>query len=77
MTYQIKKIDKFRNRRVFSYFPIIIVAGRITWTGHWFKYITIQEQKIKIRYRVFDDAYISYGFYKTKWTKKWIFNKII
>lgn len=76
--HQIEKINEYRVRKVLSLFPFILVNGYGNgwkWTGKWFKFIEITEQKIKERYLEFDDGW-SYQEYWTKWEENWIFIKI-
>ena len=71
--------DKFRERKVLSIFPFIIVSGLETdfhWTGKWFKYVTIQEQKVNDRYLELDDGW-SYQFYWSEWKTSWVLIKIL
>ena len=71
--------DKFRERKVLSLFPFIIVSGLSTdfhWTGKWFKYVTIQEQEVEDRYTEFDDGW-SYQHYWGEWKTSWVLIKIL
>lgn len=48
-SYRHGQTNKFRERKVFSYLPFIMVRGidgNFHWTGKWFQYVTIQEQKV-------------------------------
>jgi hypothetical protein len=70
---------EYREKRVLSIFPFIIMSGDdgdFHWTGKWFKYITVKQQKVKDRYLEFDGGW-SYRNYWSKWRKKWIFIGII
>ena len=76
--YQIERIEEYRHRKVFSFFSFIVVYGveiEFIWTGKWFKWINITEQKIKERWLKFDDGW-SYEFYWSKWKDKWKFLKL-
>lgn len=69
-------LDVFRTRKVYSFLPIIISGGEFVWTGKWFEYVTIEEQKYKVRHLEFDDGW-SYQSYWGKWSTDWEFVKII
>ena len=74
-----KYMDEFRERKVLSILPFIIVNGEgsdFHWTGKWFKYITIQEQKVEDRYLEFDDGW-SYQHYWGRWRTSWTLIKIL
>lgn len=74
-----KYTGEFRVRKVLSILPFIIINGEDSdfhWTGKWFKYVTIQEQKVKDRYLEFDDGW-NYQHYWGKWGLSWVFTKII
>jgi hypothetical protein len=71
--------NTFRTRRVFCVLPFIIVNGLdgdFHWTGKWFKFVTIKEQKVKNRYLKFDDGW-SYRKYWGKWKTSWILTKVL
>jgi len=77
--YQIQKSDTYRIRKIFSLLGFIIVNGYdndFQWTGKWFKWIKIKEQKVKERYKDFDDGW-SYQEYWKEWKENWKFIKII
>lgn len=68
-----------RRRKVFSVLPFIIVngmTGDFHWTGKWFKFVTIEEKKVKNRYLEFDDGW-SYQNYWGKWKTSWVMVKIV
>lgn len=74
-SYQIEKIEKYRTRKVLSIFPFITISGfdcDYHWTGKWFKYVEIIEQKTKERYLQYDDGY-TYQHYWSKWKFSWKF----
>jgi hypothetical protein len=74
-----KYTGELRVRKVLSILPFIIVNGEDSdfhWTGKWFKYVTIQEQKVKDRYLEFDDGW-NYQHYWGKWELSWVLTKII
>lgn len=74
-----KYTGEFRVRKVLSILPFIIINGEDSdfhWTGKWFKYVTIQEQKVKDRYLEFDDGW-NYQHYWGKWELSWVLTKII
>jgi hypothetical protein len=74
-----KYTDEFRERKVLSILPFIVVSGEgsdFHWTGKWFKYITIQEQKVEDRYLEFDDGW-SYQHYWGRWRTSWTLIKIL
>lgn len=77
-SYQIEKLGEFRTRRKFSFFPFIIVNGYesgYAWTGKWFTFVEITEEKVKERYLEFDDGW-SYQSYWTGWQEAYKFIKI-
>ena len=70
--------NHFRERKVLSVLPFIVVCGLKSdfhWTGKWFKFITIREQKVKDRYSKFDDGW-SYQHYWGRWKTNWVLIKI-
>jgi len=74
-----KYTGELRVRKVLSILPFIIVNGEDSdfhWTGKWFKYVTIQEQKVKDRYLEFDDGW-NYQHYWGEWELSWVLTKII
>lgn len=77
--WQRKYCKKYRTKRVFSLFPFIFVNGielDIVYTGKWFKYVTIRQQKVKDRYLEFDDGW-SYKNYWGPWETNWIFTELL
>jgi hypothetical protein len=69
----------FRERKVFSFLPFIIVNGvdsSFHWTGKWFQHITIQEQKVRDRYLEFDDGWPP-KYYWGGWKTKWVLIRIL
>ena len=75
---QMTKLEEFRTKRVFSLLPFIVVNGfenDFVWTGKWFKFVEITQQKVKERYAEFDDGW-SYSYYWGKWKECWYFLKI-
>ena len=77
-SYQRMDFDEFRTRKVFSFFPFIFVEGfeiAIAWTGKWFKFVEVYEQKTKERYSSFDDGW-SYQYYWKEWKENWRFVKL-
>ena len=76
--YQIERTEEYRKRKIFSLFPFIIINGYTSdfvWTGKWFKFVHITEQKVRERYTGFDDGW-SYRTYWKKWKENWKFTKI-
>ena len=74
-----KYMDEFRERKVLSILPFIIVSGEggdFHWTGKWFKYVKIREQKVEDRYLEFDDGW-SYQHYWGRWRTSWTLIKIL
>ena len=74
-----KFTNELRERKVLSILPFIIVSGETSdfhYTGKWFKYVTIQEQKVKDRYLEFDDGW-SYQHYWGSWKTGWVLTKLI
>ncbi len=77
-SWQMIKLNEFRHRKVLSFFPFIVVNGfksDFIWTGKWFKFIYIKEQKVKERFLHFDDGW-TYQDYWSKWKELWMFIKI-
>lgn len=72
---QIISLDKKRKRKIYSLFPLTIVDDIFVWTGKWFGRVIIEEEKIKSRYKNFDEW--NYGFYWSDWEYTWGFVKII
>jgi hypothetical protein len=69
---------QFRKKRVLSIFPFIIMDGiksDFHWTGKWFQYVTVKQQKIKDRYLEFNEG--NYQNYWGKWETTWVFTKIM
>ena len=75
-TYQVQKLDEFRIRRIFSFFPFIIHGNNFVWTKKWFQWINIKEQKIKERYLGFDDGW-TYQSYWKEWKENWEFVELV
>ena len=74
-----KFTNKFRERKVLSILPFIVVSGLegdFHWTGKWFKYVTILEEKVKDRYLEFDDGW-SYCHYWGRWRTSWVMLKFV
>lgn len=70
---------QYRKKRVLSILPFIIMSGAkgdFHWTGKWFQYITVKQQKVKDRYLEFDDGW-DYQHYWGKWKTSWVFTKIM
>ncbi len=77
--YQQEKLEIYRNKRVLSVFPFIICRGfesDFHWTGKWFKYVWIRQQKIRERYTDFDDGW-NYQYYWKEWQEDWVFIEFI
>jgi hypothetical protein len=71
--------NTFRERKVFSFLPFIVVRGvdsDFHWTGRWFQYVTIQEQKVRDRYLEFDDGW-SFKHYWSGWETNWVLIRIL
>jgi hypothetical protein len=69
---------QFRKKRVLSILPFIIMNGvksDFHWTGKWFQYITVKQQKIKDRHLEFNEG--NYQIYWGEWKTSWVFTKII
>lgn len=83
--YQIEKMSEFRTRRVFSLVPFLFVNGLhleevkgangFVWTGKWFSFTEITEQRVRERYLEFNDGW-SYQNYWGAWEETWKFVKI-
>lgn len=82
-----KKLDKYRTRKVLSIFPWKLVDlfdlynlkindPKFIWTGVWFSFIIIKQEKVKTRYKKFDSG-MYYREYWTEWEEKWQFVEII
>lgn len=77
--YQIKKLNRYRIVKKLSIFPIIIHSGfdgDFHWTGKWFKWVYIKQQRIKERYTSFDDGW-TYQYYWRNWDFKWFFVEFV
>lgn len=80
-TYQVEKTEEFRTRKVFSLFPVVILNvfsgdGDFVWTGKWFKFVEVYEQKMRVRYLEFDSG-LTFQDYWTQWKTEWKFIKLI
>lgn len=77
-TYEYELLDEYRFKRKLSILPFIVVDGidnQFIWTGKWFKWVTIREQKIKQRYSYFDDGF-TYSSYWGAWFDGWVFHEL-
>lgn len=77
--HQYKKLNEYRVRRVISIFPWICVPGFESdyhWTGRWFSFVEIKEQKIKERYVDFDGGWTQQNYW-TPWEYSWRIVKIL
>jgi hypothetical protein len=77
--YQIIFLDVFRIRDSLSLFGFILVdyhSPQFVYTGKWFKFVKIKEQKIKYRFSDFDDGW-SYQYYWKEWEYSYRFIEII
>lgn len=68
-----KKVRKFRRRKVLS-LGFLMGISTMVWTGKWFKYIEIIEQKHLTRYVEFDEW--NYQSYWGEWRESWEFVKL-
>jgi hypothetical protein len=76
--FQSRPLDKFRKRKTLSLFGFIVINGidnDFVWTGKWFKFVKITEQKYEERYLYFDDGW-SYQHFWSKWKPSWKFIKL-
>ena len=71
--YKNKPQGEFRRRKVFS--VGIIITDTIEWTGKWFKFIEIEEEKCLVKFSEFDEW--TYTFHWGEWKPIWEFRKII
>ncbi len=74
-----KYSEEYRERKVLSILPFIVVSGEkgdFHWTGKWFKFVTVKEQKVKDRYLEFDDGW-SYQHYWGRWQTGWTLIEIL
>ena len=76
LSYELISLDETRTRTIFSILPLTIVDQLFVWTGKWFSFVDICEQRYKIRYSHFDDG-LSYQNYWGQWKEYWKFVKII
>ena len=60
--FQIKRLGKFRQRIVVSVLGFIFVGGNFYYTGELLSYVTILEEKIKVRSLYFNEFY-----YQPEW----------
>lgn len=77
--YQVEILQEFRKRKWLSLFGFIVVNGMegdFVWTGKWFKWVEIEEQKVKERYTFFDDGW-SYQWYWGEWKESWKFKRLL
>jgi hypothetical protein len=78
-SWQRQYLKEFRKRKKFSLFLFVIVngvVGNFIWTGKWFKFITVLEQKIKDRYLDFDSG-LTFQYYWKPWKENWVYIKIV
>jgi hypothetical protein len=69
---------QYQKKRVLSILPFIIMDGLKTdfhWTGKWFQYVTVKQQKIKERFAHFNEW--DGSKYWDKWETRWVFTKIM
>ena len=77
--YEREVYDEYRTRRRLSIIPIITVRGwdgDYHWSGKWFGFVTIKEQKVRERYTGFDDGW-SYQSYWKPWKEAWYFVEVL
>lgn len=75
MDYQEKRLKRFRNRIVFNVLGFTFTNNTLTWTGVLFNVVVIKEEKIKYRYKDFEE--FNYSFFWSPWRFKYEFIKII
>jgi hypothetical protein len=71
--------DKFRTKKCLSLFGFIMAEGYETdfhWTGKWFQYVTIKQQKCSERYSKYDDGW-TYKDYWSEWHNRWYLVEIL
>lgn len=73
--YESIPLGETRRRKVYS-IGLTITSDVIVWTGKWFKFVEIEEEKHKVRYRYFDDGW-TYQHYWGNWKEEWNFKKLI
>jgi hypothetical protein len=69
---------QYRKKRVLSILPFIIMDGiksDFHWTGKWFQFITVKQQKVKERHSQFNEW--DGSKYWGKWETRWVFTKIM
>lgn len=67
--------NEFRTKKCLSLFGFIITDGYendFHWTGKWFKYVEIKQQKCSERYAKFDSGW-TYSNYWSDWEYHWYF----
>jgi hypothetical protein len=77
--YELVALEEYRTRKRLSIFPWIVTSGfngDYHWTGKWFTFVSIKEQKVKIRYTEFDSGW-SYQNYWTPWKESWYFLEVV
>lgn len=72
---QIKRLNKFRERLVFSVLGFIYYDGNLVWTGEMFDTIVILEEKIKQRHLYFNEW--NYQIEWTDWKFKYQLIKVL
>ena len=68
--YQEIKLNKFREVVIFSLFFISFFSGELFLTNEFFGWVKIKQQKIKYRYKYFNEWY--YRDEWTPWRFKWV-----
>jgi hypothetical protein len=69
-----KRKNIFRVRGAYA-IGFIISGGELIWVNKWFTRVTVEEEQVLVKYKLFDEW--DGTFYWSNWEITWQFNKII
>jgi len=68
--YEEIKLNRYRSVVRFSFLFLVFLSGELIITKEIFGFVKINQEKVKYRYREFDDGW-TYSFYYTPYKYKW------
>ena len=68
--YEEIKLEKYREVICFSFLFLVFLSGELIITKEVFGFVKINQQKVKYRYREFEE--FNYSFFWTPFKYKWI-----
>lgn len=68
--YEEIKLEKYREVICFSFLLLVFLSGELIITKEVFGFVKINQQKVKYRYREFEE--FNYSFFWTPFKYKWI-----